>query len=58
MGAPAVNDWPDELEAAATAHCAVIRERLIAVHRSMDDWAVDFLAALDAHTLGKSVDKP
>jgi hypothetical protein len=53
-----VNDWPDELEAAATAHCAVIRERLIAVHRSMDDWAVDFLAALDAHTLGKSVDKP
>lgn len=52
-----MNDWPDELEADATAFTSAMRERLIAVHRSMDHWAADFLAALAEHD-GKSVDKP
>lgn len=35
-----------ELADEAEAFTSNMRERLIAVHRSMDNWAVDFIAAL------------
>jgi hypothetical protein len=53
-----VSDWPDELAADWISFNGVMHERLAAVHRSMDDWEVDFLAALERHELGNSVDKP
>jgi hypothetical protein len=53
-----MSDWPDELAADSISFNGLMHERLAAVHRSMDDWEVDFLAALERLDVGKSLDKP